>query len=222
MKITRDLMNIDLHGARILVIDDEITIQHTFARVLNQQGYEVKCIGTGAEAITLLNREQFDLLIVDKNLPDTSGLEIIYSAQELQQGAEVIIITGYASYESAIEALRLGVFDYLEKPFSTMGFVVEKIKRALLRQRLFAENRVLRKQNEEAHRGLMAIRNNLLSTIDQVDQALRRSGRKNATGSVERERENAELNHTLVRMHQKLVDLQNQIFLVSKRLTNSQ
>lgn len=134
---------LDLTGARILVIDDDPGVQLLLSRLLRDEGYEVDCVGTGNEAVPLAEEQDYNLFIVDKNLPDVSGVDLIVRVRALQPDSEVIFVTAYASYESAVATLRLGVFDYLEKPFSDMAIVAEKVRRALEKQRLFTDNKVL-------------------------------------------------------------------------------
>jgi len=133
----------DLSGARILVVDDDPGVQLLLSRLLNDEDYTVDCVASGSEALGLIEEKEYNLFIVDKNLPDISGVDLIVRTRSLQPESEVIVVTAYASYESAVATLRLGVFDYLEKPFSDMAIVAEKVRRALEKQRLFADNKVL-------------------------------------------------------------------------------
>ncbi len=133
----------DLSGARILVVDDDPGVQLLLNRLLHDEGYLVDCVASGAEALGLIEEQDYNLFIVDKNLPDFSGVDLIVRARSIQPDSEVIFVTAYASYESAVATLRLGVFDYLEKPFSDMAIVAEKVKRALEKQRLFTDNKIL-------------------------------------------------------------------------------
>lgn len=106
-------------GKHILVVDDNPGTVAVLTDILQEAGYNVQVAQNGEEALTMLREIFFDLLIVDLNLPKIGGLALISRAHELY-GREVkcIIVTGYASKESAIEAVNLGVQRFLEKPFS--------------------------------------------------------------------------------------------------------
>ncbi|HOX45057.1 MAG TPA: response regulator [Myxococcota bacterium] len=140
--------------SNILVVDDEDVIRLVFDAMLADASYKVGFATSGEEAMGLAERDDYNLFIVDKNLPGVSGLELVRRVRERKPESEFIVITGYASYESAIEALRLGAFDYLEKPFDDLDLVREKITRALDRQRLTHENVVLADQLRSVHKDL--------------------------------------------------------------------
>jgi DNA-binding NtrC family response regulator len=130
----------------ILVIDDEEVILDLFRELLSKEGYVVKVARTGEEGLTAMGREFFHLAIVDKNLPGISGLEVIKRAKELNPDTETIIITAYGSVESVMEAINLGVLNYLTKPFEDLKQVREIIRKALKRQ---DDKLALRKLMEE-------------------------------------------------------------------------
>ncbi len=139
----------------ILVVDDEDVIRMVFDALLAEAGYQVQYADTAEKAIDRVQRDdQLNLLIVDKNLPGQSGLDLMRQVHDVRPDTGFIMITGYASYESAVEALRLGAYDYLEKPFSDLVLVREKIDRALDRQRLLRENQVLAHQLRSVHKDL--------------------------------------------------------------------
>ena len=118
----------------ILVIDDEEVILDFFQELLSKDGYVVKVARTGEEGLAAMGKEFFHLAIVDKNLPGISGLEVIKRSKELSPDTELIIITAYGSVESVIETTKLGVIDYLNKPFEDIKKVREIIRKALERQ----------------------------------------------------------------------------------------
>ncbi len=141
-------------ACNIMVVDDEDVIRLVFDAMLTGGNYKLGYAASGEEALGLAERDDYNLFIVDKNLPGVNGLELIRRMRERKPEAEFIVITGYASYESAVEALRLGAFDYLEKPFDDLDLVREKISRALDRQRLTHENLVLADQLRSVHKDL--------------------------------------------------------------------
>lgn len=118
----------------ILIIDDEKLILNFFQELLSNDGYLVKVARTGEEGLRAIEKECFNLIIVDKNLPGLSGLEVVKSAKKLNPNTEIIIITAYGSMESAIKAIELGVNRYLTKPFEDINRVRENIKNALEKQ----------------------------------------------------------------------------------------
>ena len=140
--------------ASILVIDDEPVVRDMFEFLLANSGYQASFAANADEALESLVNFDYNLLIVDKNLPGLSGLELMQKAREIRPLAEFMIITGYASYQSAVEALRLGALDYLEKPFEDIDLVKKKIDRAVDRQRLLHENAVLADHLRSAHQSL--------------------------------------------------------------------
>lgn len=150
--------------ASLLIVDDEPVVRDMFEFLLANSGYQVNLAANAEEALESLENFDYNLLIVDKNLPGLSGLELMRRVRELRPQAEFIVITGYASYQSAVEALRLGALDYLEKPFEDVDLVRKKIDRAVERQRLLHENAVLADHLRSAHK-------NLQQTVDEVVHA---------------------------------------------------
>jgi two-component system response regulator PilR (NtrC family) len=124
---------------RILVVDDERSMRELLAIVLKREGYEVLLAENGRMAIEAIERESIDLLISDINMPDMSGVDVLRAAKKIDQDILGIMITAFASTETAVEAMRLGACDYLSKPFD---IDVLKMK---VREKI--ENRKLRQEN---------------------------------------------------------------------------
>ena len=100
----------------ILIVDDEEVVRLSHARVLSNSWCRVKTAGNGPEALRALERESFDVVLLDLRMPEMSGLEVLRLIKERWPESEVVIITGYASIDTAKEAVRLGAYDYLAKP----------------------------------------------------------------------------------------------------------
>jgi two-component system response regulator PilR (NtrC family) len=124
---------------RILVVDDERSMRELLAIVLRREGYEVVLADNGRAAIDALQREPVDLLISDIQMPDLSGVDVLRAAKQIDQDILGIMITAFASTETAVEAMRLGACDYLSKPFD-----VDLLK---MKVREKVENRQLRQEN---------------------------------------------------------------------------
>ncbi|HEX4600978.1 MAG TPA: sigma-54 dependent transcriptional regulator [Gemmatimonadales bacterium] len=103
---------------RVLIVDDEHTLRESCASVLRQDGYDVTVSGRGQEALDLLRRRAFDILLVDLYLPQVGGLVLLRAALATNRDTVVVVMTGNPSVDSSVEALRQGAFDYLPKPFS--------------------------------------------------------------------------------------------------------
>jgi signal transduction histidine kinase/DNA-binding response OmpR family regulator len=128
--------------ARILVVDDEIQVVHIFRDLLTQQGYEVEDCDNGDDAILKVTTGKFDLVLTDINLPGVDGLEVIRAAKAADKDTCVILITGYASTTTAIDALRQGAYDYITKPFD-LWETAKAIERGLETRMLSRENQRL-------------------------------------------------------------------------------
>ncbi len=103
--------------AKILIIDDEAGILNLMTKLCRQQGHDATPFLSGQEGLKALDRLAPDLMIVDLKMPDMNGLEIIEYSQKHHPDTKVIMVTGYGTIETAVEAMRLGAFDYLQKPF---------------------------------------------------------------------------------------------------------
>lgn len=104
---------------KILVVDDEDTFRHFLKLNLQQQGYQITDSADGQTALKIIRQQIFDMALIDLRLADLDGLEIVRQLRQLTPQTSVIILTGYATLDSAIEALRQGAHDYLTKPFET-------------------------------------------------------------------------------------------------------
>lgn len=102
---------------RILIVDDEEVLTLGYSKCLTKVGYEVKTAGSGEEAIKFLKDEMFDLVLLDIRLPHMSGMEVLSKALEIDPALIVIMITAHGSVQSAVDAMRMGAFDYLLKGF---------------------------------------------------------------------------------------------------------
>jgi two-component system, NtrC family, response regulator PilR len=125
--------------ARILVVDDERSMRELLAIVLRREGYEVVLAENGRVAIEALEREPIDILISDIKMPDLSGVDVLRAAKRIDQDILGIMITAFASTETAVEAMRLGACDYLSKPFD-----IDLLK---MKVREKVENRQIRQEN---------------------------------------------------------------------------
>jgi two-component system cell cycle response regulator len=125
--------------ARILVVDDDEGVCSFLRRVLANEGYAVDTCLNGRDALAKLKDESFQVVIADLKMPDVDGLEVLKNAKKLDPLCQVVMVTAYASVESAVEAMRLGAHDYINKPFNVdeITVVVDKAleKRALLQAR---------------------------------------------------------------------------------------
>ncbi len=140
--------------ARILIVDDEASMRELLAIVLRREGYDVSLAGNGAAAVAALESESFDLLISDIKMPDMSGVEVLRAARRLDPEMMAIMITAYASTESAVEAMRLGACDYLCKPFEVDELrlrVREKLESSRIRRENVLLKRALGATNEFAN-----------------------------------------------------------------------
>lgn len=100
---------------RVLVVDDEQNIRLTLNALLSRAGYAVTTAATGEEAVELFERESFDLMLVDLQMPGMKGMEVVAKVREAGHDAIIIVLTGHGSLDSAIEGIRYGIFDYLLK-----------------------------------------------------------------------------------------------------------
>lgn len=130
---------------KILVIDDDDSGREALTMLLQSVGYEVTSAATGESALDLIDREQYQVIVSDLFLPDKSGLDILQNVQKVSPATEVIVVTGHASAQTAVRAMKEGAFDYITKPidFDELKIVVTK---ALEKQKLLSENIYLRRQ----------------------------------------------------------------------------
>jgi PAS domain S-box-containing protein len=130
-------------AGRVLVVDDEVEMLKFLAEALPEFGYEIRCSATAGEALEALKEQDFDLLLTDMKLPGMDGIELLRAALEIDPNLVGIVITAYASLETAVEAMRSGAFDYITKPFESAK-LLSVLSRAMEVHRLRLENIHLR------------------------------------------------------------------------------
>src|SRR5690606_38921014 len=136
--------------SKILIVDDEPSMRELLEIVLRREGHEVFTAPNGRGAIEVLEREPIDLLISDIKMPDMSGVEVLKAGKALDPDLVGIMVTAYASIENAVEAMHLGAYDYISKPFNVDELKL-RIRKALERKQLAAENDLLRRALQTSH-----------------------------------------------------------------------
>jgi DNA-binding NtrC family response regulator len=114
---------------RILIVDDEERFRNTMSRLLQIEGFETKTAGSGSDALQELQTNQYDIVILDVRMPEMTGPQVLARIKKINSEIEVIIMTGYASVDTAKEIMSLGAYDYLLKPYDT-NELLEKIEAA--------------------------------------------------------------------------------------------
>ncbi|WP_129673651.1 response regulator transcription factor [Candidatus Chloroploca sp. Khr17] len=117
-------------SAHILVVDDEQNIRLTLSTLLSRAGYIVTVAASGEEAVAMFERQQFDLMLVDLQMPGINGIQVVEALRQRSNDTVVIILTGHGSLETAIEGLHQGIFDYMLKT-SDPGQIIERVKAGL-------------------------------------------------------------------------------------------
>ncbi len=125
--------------SRLLIVDDEKSICDILAQYLRHKGYTVYQAGSGEEAVEIIKKNSLDLVLSDIKMPGMSGVDLLKWLKEYSPTIPVLITTGFPTLDTAIDALKLGAFDYLTKPFH-LEEIGEKIKRALINRQLEEEN----------------------------------------------------------------------------------
>ena len=133
---------------RILVVDDEAAMRESLKDWLSEDGYQVGMAAGGAEAIEMVRKHPWDVLLLDLKMPGMDGIETLKNIKEINPEIEVLMMTAYATVDTAVQAMKLGAFDYLVKPFDP-DEVELLIKRIISHKELVLENVLLRKKLEE-------------------------------------------------------------------------
>jgi len=144
--------------ANILLIDDEEQLCIAAEKILTKEGYHVTAIHTGEAGLERFGNLGADVIITDLMLPDIDGLEVLRRAKELRSSVEVIVITGHGTVEKAVEAMRLGAYDFISKPLDRAE-LLKAIGKAVEKQRLAIENQQLRAELQQHRNEDMLIGN---------------------------------------------------------------
>jgi DNA-binding response OmpR family regulator len=128
--------------ARILIVDDEASIRLTLGAMLQRAGYEVTSAEHGAQAVDYLERQTFDLLLVDLKMPGMDGMQVVAAARQRQPNLAIIVLTGHGSLETAVDGLHQGIFDYLLKT-TEPAQVLERVKAGLAAREQLLRQRML-------------------------------------------------------------------------------
>ncbi len=135
---------------KILVIDDEMIVCESCKRILEEEGYEVETALSGKEAFDKMKTSPFDIVITDLKMPGIGGMEVLKTFRKEYPDSIIIMITGFSTVETAVEAMKLGAFDYIPKPF-TPDEVSIVVKKAIEKKSLMLENIYLRQELQEKY-----------------------------------------------------------------------
>jgi two-component system, NtrC family, response regulator PilR len=169
--------------ARLLVVDDERSMRELLSIVLRREGYDVTLAENGRAAIDRLERGRFDLLVSDIKMPDMTGVDVLRAAKRLDPDILGIMITAFASADTAIEAMRLGAHDYLSKPFDVDELKM-KVRNALEQRQLRQENVLLKRALGSTHQfaNIVGRSDKMLAIFKLIEQIARTESTVLVTG----------------------------------------
>ena len=160
---------------RILVVDDEEPIRKTLRMTLEYEGYDVSEGSSGAEALDKIENERYDLVFLDIKMPGMDGFEVLGELRERTTAPQVVVVSGHGNVQTAVQATKLGAFDFIEKPLETERILLA-VRNALERKQLKEEVGRLRPRFERRYQMV-----GTSAAMDKVRQAIARSAPTNAT-----------------------------------------
>ncbi|MBF0530141.1 MAG: response regulator, partial [Deltaproteobacteria bacterium] len=140
---------------RILIVDDDPVILEIIEVFLQEEGYAVISAAGGAQALGLINEVDFDLIITDLSMPEINGFKVMAAAGVIQAETPVITFTGQGTLDNAIQAIKLGAYDFVTKPIKNLSVFLVTIRRALEKKRLLKKQRAYVEQIERQNRALL-------------------------------------------------------------------
>src|SRR5919107_4568781 len=165
--------------AKLLIVDDEQGMRQLLSLVFGRAGHSVRAAESGRRAVEMLRTEPADVIVSDVKMPDMSGIEMLRAVREFLPDAAVVMMTAFATVETAREAFKLGADDFIQKPFDVdeLKLIVEK---ALERLRLLQENRAFKRAQRErgrldqiiGHSGRMQAVYQMIETVAQVQSTV--------------------------------------------------
>jgi len=161
--------------ASILVVEDEDIARRNLEHILKKEGYEVVAASSGAKALDLLRHREFDLVLTDLKMEKVDGMQVLEKSRQLQPFTEVIMITGYATVDSAVAAMKEGAYHYIAKPYK-IDEIRQIVRQALMKRRLQLENLELRESLKKAQPvpfivGKSKAITQVLETIQQISSS---------------------------------------------------
>jgi two-component system response regulator HydG len=171
----------DVSAQTVLVVDDEANILEALQKVLTKEGFEVLTAGNGRQALEVLRKQPIRVMITDLRMPGMTGDDLLKAAKAITPEVEVIVMTAYGTIENAVEAMKLGAYDFVSKPLKRAS-VVAAVRKAFDKQALVVENRELRAQLAAAQ--LAAASSRAIVGNSQVMRATLETARQAANSSA--------------------------------------
>ncbi|MDY6842966.1 MAG: response regulator [Thermodesulfobacteriota bacterium] len=171
---------------KILIVEDEKDCREMLEELLTSSGFIVEAAKDGTEGIIRLEKEEYDLVITDLMMPQVNGIDVLRTAKKINPHAQVIIVTGFASLETALQAIKEGAYDYIMKPFK-LEEVVKAVNNASEKVLLLLENADLIENLKKRHKELQELRKTkvrLYREIDVIDEKMEEGQKKIDTGLV--------------------------------------
>ncbi|MCA9682989.1 MAG: sigma-54-dependent Fis family transcriptional regulator [Myxococcales bacterium] len=161
----------DLAPQTVLVVDDETNILEALQKVLSKEGFDVLTAGNGRQALEILRRQPVRVMITDLRMPGMTGDDLLKAAKAITPEVEVIVMTAYGTVENAVDAMKLGAYDFVSKPLKR-AVVVAAVRKALDKQALLVENRELKAQLAAAtRRDIIGNSQVMRATLEMARQA---------------------------------------------------
>jgi two-component system, NtrC family, response regulator PilR len=140
---------------RVLIVEDESAVSHLLSRVLTSEGFDVEAVESGEEALRRLQNELYDVVLLDLHLPKMGGMEVLSAAPALQTDAQFIMMTSFGTVDTAVEAMKRGAFDYINKPFRTEELL-------LILQRAIRDRQLRREAAQFADKEIGGVRSRII------------------------------------------------------------
>lgn len=163
---------------RVLVVDDETDLAESCAYFLERAGYQARCAASAPEALELLQREPFGVVVSDVRMPRMNGMELLAAIRERDPDIEVLLITGYPDLQMAVSAIKQGAFDYLAKPYAEQD-LIERVGKAAARRRVKESNEGFRERMRSGVSGRRLIHTS--TSFGDAIQMLERAARTDAS-----------------------------------------